>query len=310
VIGRIAAIAVNTFREAVRDRVLYGVIGFAALVVLFSMALAELSLEENRRVVTDIGLATISLFTVVVAVFLGSSLLYKEIEKKTLYVILPRPIRRWEFLVGKYLGIVLTGAVFIATMGALQLWALAIQSGTGSTLVWGGVGLVVAVAVVAAWRVRDRSAVLVPWSAFALAVMAGVGVAGGVDVTLILSSLVLIGTELILLAAVALVFSSFSTPFLTGVFTLGVWLVGRSAQEMAAMRSTAVPESIKGALRGLAHVIPNFHLCVPDRTAMETFAESGGGLGRYVAEVLGYGVLYATVLLVIAALIFRRRDFI
>lgn len=92
--NRILAIALNTFREAVRDKVLYGVVGIASAFLVFTLALAELSLNQQARVVTDIGLASISVFSVVVAVFLGSSLLYKEIERKTLYVILPKPIER------------------------------------------------------------------------------------------------------------------------------------------------------------------------------------------------------------------------
>ena len=99
-VARIYAIALNTYREAVRDRVLFGVLVFAAGVLALTLALAELSLDQQMRVVTDVGLASISLFSVVVAIFLGSSLLYKEIERKTLYVILPKPIARFEFLLG------------------------------------------------------------------------------------------------------------------------------------------------------------------------------------------------------------------
>src|ERR1700759_2553055 len=124
---RILAVAVNTFREAVRDRVLNGVLGIALLVLVFTLALAELSLDQRSRIVLDIGLASISLFSVVMAVFLGSSLLYKEIERKTLYVILPKPIRRHEFLLGKYFGIVLTVTVFVAIMGAVQLCVSTLQ---------------------------------------------------------------------------------------------------------------------------------------------------------------------------------------
>src|SRR5688572_25305507 len=118
--GRIWAIAINTFREAVRDRVLHGVLGLASGVLVLTLFLSELSLGEARRVVLDVGLASISLFSVLTAVFLGSSLLYKEIERRTLYVILPKPIQRHEFLVGKYLGIALTAAVFVAIMASVQ----------------------------------------------------------------------------------------------------------------------------------------------------------------------------------------------
>ncbi|HBQ18033.1 MAG TPA: hypothetical protein DEF51_45235, partial [Myxococcales bacterium] len=126
--GRVWAIAINTFREAVRDKVLYGVLGFACAILLFTLALAELSLHQQRRVVLDVGIASISLFSVVIAIFLGSSLLYKEIERKTLYVILPKPIHRWQFLLGKYVGIVVTAAVFIAIMGGIQLWVTSVQA--------------------------------------------------------------------------------------------------------------------------------------------------------------------------------------
>ena len=80
------------------------------------MVLAEVSLDQQRRIVLDVGLASISLFSVIASIFLGSSLLYKEIERKTLYVILPKPIRRYEFLLGKYFGIALTVFVFVAMM--------------------------------------------------------------------------------------------------------------------------------------------------------------------------------------------------
>src|ERR1041385_2292336 len=124
----IAAVAINTFREAVRDRVLYGVLGVATFVLVFTLVLAEVSLDQQRRIVLDVGLASISLFSVLVAIFLGSSLLYKEIERKTLYVILPKPIRRHEFLLGKYFGIVLTAFVFVAIQGAVQLCVSSVQA--------------------------------------------------------------------------------------------------------------------------------------------------------------------------------------
>src|SRR5687768_790135 len=145
---RIAAVAVNTCREAVRDRVLYGVLGVATFVLVFTLVLAEVSLDQERRIVLDVGLASISLFSVVVAIFLGSSLLYKEIERKTLYVILPKPVPRAEFLLGKYFGIFLTAVVFVALMGALQLWITSIQAGASLSLSLGvlaGLALLLAI---------------------------------------------------------------------------------------------------------------------------------------------------------------------
>ncbi|HEX4353147.1 MAG TPA: ABC transporter permease subunit, partial [Polyangiales bacterium] len=185
---RVLAVAVNTFREAVRDRVLNGMLGVALFVLVFSLALAEVSLDQQRRIVLDIGLASISLFSVVMAVFLGSSLLYKEIERKTLYVILPKPIRRHEFLLGKYLGIVITVFVFVAIMGTVQLLVSTLQAGAAHIgFVAALLGLPILLGI-AMYYARDRTAVLVPWSCFALCVASVIAAHGGVEVGRILAS--------------------------------------------------------------------------------------------------------------------------
>ncbi len=311
--GRIWAIAINTFREAVRDKVLYGVLAVAGATLVFTLALAELSLHQQRRVVLDVGMASISLFSVVIAVFLGSSLLYKEIERKTLYVILPKPIHRWQFLVGKYVGIVLTAVVFIAIMGGLQLWVSSVQASTddGVAALGGALrlplGLGLAVGLIA-WRVRESGLVLLAAGIGSLGLGASLAWAEGVDVAPVLVALLLTVGEVVVLSAVAMFFSSFSTPFLTGVLTLGVWLVGRSADEMADMESSAVSASVRDLLHGLARVVPNFHLFVPGRDLLTGASEVD--VGSYLAGTMSYGVVYAAILLLAAAVIFHRRDFL
>ncbi len=304
-LARIYAIALNTYREAVRDRILLGVVVFAAGVLTLTLALAELSLDQQMRVVTDLGLASISLFSVVVAIFLGSSLLYKEIERKTLYVILPKPIARFEFLLGKYFGIVATCAVFIAIVGALQLGVTAIQAGASVSLVvaaFAGLGVALGLGL---WLSKDRTLVLPVWSLGALAVAAGICSTVDVELFRLLASFLLNLGEVLILAAVALLFSSFSTPFLTGAFTFGVWLVGRAADDMVAMKTRVLSPGIKALLGWLAEIVPNFNLFVPGRTALiEVSAPS------YVATTMGYATLYAAAVLFVAALIFRRRDFL
>ena len=308
--GRVFAIAINTFREAVRDKVLYGVLGFAVALLLFTLALAELSLNQQRRVVLDIGLASISFFSVVIAVFLGSSLLYKEIERKTLYVILAKPIRRWEFLLGKYIGIVGTAAVFIAIMGAIQLWVTGVQADASVSLLVAVPLLSFLALALALTFSKDRTAVLVPWSLAFLAASTLMLRATDVSLGPILSALLLSFGEVLVLSAVALLFSSFSTPFLTGAFSLGVWLVGRSADEMASIRDAQVGPTVGAMLRGLARVVPNFNLFVPGRHALTESALVASDLLRYLGTTMAYGVAYATLLLCVAALIFRRRDFL
>jgi hypothetical protein len=105
-------------------------------------------------------------------------------------------------------------------------------------------------------------------------------------------------------------FSSFSTPFLTGAFTVGVWLLGRSAGDMTTMRSRVLPEILRAFLHGLAWVVPNFDLYVPNHRLLEGVVENQSPPSAYVATSLGYGALYATLLLVFSAMVFRRRDFL
>jgi ABC-type transport system involved in multi-copper enzyme maturation permease subunit len=112
-VNRVAHIAANTFREAVRDRVLYNLIAFALLLSGAAILVGQISIDIERLVVVNLGLTAVSLFGVVIAIFIGIGLVSKEIEKRTLYTVLSRPVRRWEFIVGKFLG--LTGTLFVNT---------------------------------------------------------------------------------------------------------------------------------------------------------------------------------------------------
>ncbi len=256
--NRLVAIALNTFREAVRDRILYGIVFFAVTFLLFSLVLGALSLNQEERVLVDVGIAGISIFSVVIAVFLGVSLLFKEIEKKTLYTVLPKPVRRWEFIVGKFLGVLATLFVQVALMGVVL-----------GALLW----------------VKD------------------IPVGGHV-----LGSLLLVFLEVTLVSAVALFFSSFSTPFVSGVLTLGVFVIGRvldSFQELVA----------KGApmLRSIAEVVmivaPNFYLYAPGAHTLSV-SEPGLVPAMYLLKVGSYTLFYAAVLIALASAIFSRRDLV
>jgi Cu-processing system permease protein len=307
---RILAVAINTFREAVRDRVLYGVLGVALGLLLFTLVLAEVSLDQQRRIVLDVGLASISLFSVVVAVFLGSAMLYKEIERKTLYVILPKPLRRHEFLLGKYFGISLTALVFVCIMGAVQLFVTAAQAKVDPLLGFGApLGLLLLLGLWV-WKARDRTAVIVPWSMVCIAVASAVLSTTDAAIAPIVYALVLVLGEVLVLTAVAMFFSSFSTPFLTAMFTMGVWVTGRSADSMATMKSKAIPEVVRDVLKGLVEVWPNFNLFVPGANTLNNPLAAGAGPLSYVVTSMAYAVSYSAVLLLLAALIFRRRDFL
>ncbi len=113
---RILAVAQNTFREAVRDKVLYVLLLFAATTVLGSKALGWISIGQDIKIVKDISLAAVSIFGVLIAIFVGTNLVYKEIDKRTIYTIICRPMARYEFILGKYLGMALLLAVVTIVM--------------------------------------------------------------------------------------------------------------------------------------------------------------------------------------------------
>src|SRR3954469_25023662 len=128
-LARISVVALNTYREAVRARVLHGLFALAIATAGYSLVVGAFALNSSLRVVSDLGAASISIYGIVVAVVLGATSLYRELELKTIFPILARPIRRSEYLVGKFLGTVLTLAVFIAANSGLLLLALAVEAG-------------------------------------------------------------------------------------------------------------------------------------------------------------------------------------
>jgi len=115
---RVFAIALNTFKETIRDRILGVIVLFALAMIAGSLWLASISLDEAGRMMKDFGLVAVTLFGLVVAVFVGASLVHKEVEKRTVFVIFSKPVGRAEFLWGKFLGLCATLFVVVAAMGA------------------------------------------------------------------------------------------------------------------------------------------------------------------------------------------------
>lgn len=117
---KIVAIAEHTFREAVRNKIMHAILGLALVIILCSKAVAWVSAGQDVKVMTDLGLAAITFFGVIVAIFSGANLLYREVDKKTSYLILPKPVKRYEFIVGKYFGLTLVLLVCMAIMSAVH----------------------------------------------------------------------------------------------------------------------------------------------------------------------------------------------
>jgi Cu-processing system permease protein len=113
---RAGIVALNTFREAVRDRVLYSLVFFALLMMVAAIVVGQISIGIEESVIVSLGLSAISVIGLLISIFLGVALVSKEMEKRTLYALLAKPVRRWEFLLGKFGGLVLTLAVNTAAM--------------------------------------------------------------------------------------------------------------------------------------------------------------------------------------------------
>ena len=140
---KIRGIALNTFREAIRNRVLYSVLLFAVILVGISAFFGSVSIGSQVKVIKDFGLFSLSFFGAIISIISGVSLLNKELKQKTVYNILSKPVARWEFILGKYLGLTLTVSVLISLMGtALVLFVMLFEQRIDWQL-FGGVAFVI-----------------------------------------------------------------------------------------------------------------------------------------------------------------------
>ena len=256
--GRLLAIARNTFREAVRDRVLYNLVLFVLLLTAGSVFLGELSSDQEAKIIIDLGLSAMLLFGVFIAIFVGVGLVYKEIEKRTLYAIFAKPVGRGEFLVGKYLGLALTLGVNVAVMGLGVSAALLFVKRGFDPMVW---------------RV---------WPAIGL-----------------------LYCELLVLTAVALLFSSFSTPALSALLTFFAFIIGHFSADLKAFAATLGTAFGQAVCTGLYYALPNlahFSYITPAAYGQTP------GWRVFVASLL-YALIYSAFLLTGAVLLFSRRNF-
>lgn len=307
---RIGLVAFNTYREAVRARVLHGLSALAVATAGYALVVAAFSNRAELRVVSDLGAASISLYGVVVAVVLGATSLHRELELKTVFPILARPIRRWEYLVGKYLGIILTLMVFIGANTGLLLLALAELSGKSRIFcVLVPIGLT-ASALGLGWKwLRIRTALPVLW-ALGVAVVGYWLAAGAPDDRRVLSGSALLSVyEVGVVAAIATLFAAFSSPFLTAIFSFGLFVVGRSADTLANLPVRMFGEGLRAVAEWVARFVPNLMLFVPERPLL--LGELAGvPLGSYLITAASYSGLWIVGLLAAAGLLFQRRDFL
>jgi hypothetical protein len=307
---RIATIALNTYREAARARILYGLVGVALATALYSVVVGAYTLRSAPRVVSDLGAASISLYSIIVAIVLAATSLHRELEYKTIFPILARPVRRSEYIVGKTLGNLLTLAVFIAIDGFVVLLTLAAMGGRSVPLVAGiGLGSVVLL-VFLVLKVKSLGTYApIPW-AFAMLVVASVLASVYPDERRVVLGMCLLTLfEVAIVTGIATVFASFSSPFLTAVLTLGLFAVGRQADSLAQLPVKVFGQFIHEVGVLLSKVVPNLHVYVPARpllTGEALEASLGSYLGMAGLQSLGWTVG----LLVVSIVIFQKRDFL
>ncbi len=255
VLGSIATIAGNTVREAIRSRVLYLFLVFAVIMIGAGVLVSTLSYVDRPRILQDVGFAAVRLFGVAIAIFVGIGLVHKEVERRTIYTILSKPISRSVFLLGKYFGLVAT------------VWLIT---------------FVMALAFVAVSRAAGAPVTLVHYAAFGLSAM-----------------------ELGLVTAIAIFFSTFTSPMFASLFSVGIYLAGHLSRDLRDLGAASESETFKifGAWA---------HRLLPDLEGFNLTTHAVYGIPVTFPDV-AYPVLYAmgysAIILIAAMLTFEKRDF-
>ncbi len=256
--GRIAAIALGAFKESVRERVLYNLIVFAFLMIGAAILMGSISVGVEQIILINLGLGAISVFGLLIAIFIGIGLVSKEIERRTIYNILSKPVARAEFILGKYAGLLLTLFVNTAIMTAGFYLALAIQKK--------GLAL------------HDFS---------------------------ILIAIYFILLQLAMVVSVAIFFSCISTSILSAVFTFCIFVIGNFSNDIRWFGQESGSPLLEKVTAALYYLLPNFG----DFNVINQVAHGVRIPALFIAANTCYALLYITILVSGAILIFEEREF-
>ncbi|KPL11153.1 hypothetical protein AMJ85_04385 [candidate division BRC1 bacterium SM23_51] len=309
--GKIWAIAFNTFKEAVRNRILYILLIFAVVLLLFSGAVRELTISAQEKVIRSLGLGCINIFGLLIAVFVGIGLVYNELDKKTIYTIISKPIDRWQFILGKYFGLLLTIYVNILIMTVFFYFSLYYQSFTSEEALeklYASLGPGESVG-------TPRHLAYLAWSGLRSILNALKTLCFFPDeVTANLQAVILMTClELAIITAFAILYSSFSTPTLSAILTVFTFVIGRSNEdiiryswflERKGLTSAAAVMKYRIA-QFIAHITPNLKIYYSD-TSYRALSDPPVVVDTYA---ILYGVAYSALILSLAVLVFRRRNF-
>ena len=255
---RVTAIALHNFKESVRDRVLYNLVLFALLLIGAAILFGSISVGIERTILVNLGLSSISIFGLLISIFIGIGLVAKEIEKRTIYSTLSKPVWRAEFILGKYFGLLLTLVVNTAIMTAGFYLALIYQNH------------------------RLEGADFAP-----------------------LEAIYFILLQLALVVALALLFSCISTPILSAIFTLCFFFAGHFLADLRTLGRQSGSTMLETILNVLYYLLPDF-------SAFSVIGQAAHGHRMPGYLLLGnslYALLYATVLISTAVLVFEEKEF-
>ena len=254
-------LAINTLRETIRDKVLYAILFFALLMIASGTLLANLSLNQQGRIVLDLGLTSISVFGLIITVFVGTNLLNKEVDKKTIYLLLSKPLRRTDFVLGKFLGLSLTLGIITLAMSA-----------TFYAVLW--------------YTLKGLDQEIVSW------------------VPTSAMALVLIYVEMLLLTAAAIFFSTFSSPVMSAMFTLGLYLIGHLSYDLLQFGKLTGQPMLTQITQLIFYILPDL-----ERLNLKNVLVNQTVPTEIFGAALGYGGLYIAGLLVLSMMIFEGKEF-
>lgn len=247
------AISSLTLKEAIRNKILYLLFFFAVILILFSWITGELTVGDEIKIIEDIGQSSIHFFGVLITIFIGMGLIFREMEKRTIYLILSKPVSRSQFLLGKFTGLAVTLLLVLVSMVSIFYFVLFLKGGANPAL---------------------------------------------------LLSFYMIYLEWLLLAGIALVLSSFSTPLLSTMVTLAAFFAGHLTESLLLLQDRLHSEVGRFILSALYHLLPNLELFNIRTQIVHDLPISS----RMFFETSIYWLLYLSTLLLLAILIFRRKD--
>jgi ABC-type transport system involved in multi-copper enzyme maturation permease subunit len=253
---RVFTIAKNSFQEVIRDRILYFIAFFSLLLILAQRIIPEIAAGTHEKILLDFGLGAIAILSVIVAIFIGTAMINNEIEKRTLLMLIPKPISKAELIIGKHLGLWGVLIVTIAMMMGLYLGMLSFS-----------------------------------------------GIEYPLNALLIAAVYLLI--ELALIVAVALAFGVFTSSILATLLSFGIYLMGHFSQDLVELGKLSKNPSIE-------RLTTSLYLVLPDLSRLDLKNQAVYGLLPDSGELIShgiYGLLYTTLLLVIAITIFAQKEF-